>query len=275
MEEGQRQKPKKRRKLFWICIFVVVILVVVGIVLWVTLRKKSEAEEFKAVFTSRCKAYIEGYDCEKTWSAFQHAYVGKDPCLVPPDAYQLLVDAAPFEPACNRMMFWSKTKDVVHDLTSKRDCFITMEDTFLGTVLNELTWCSKEGSSDTFTSGCPGWTDCVNNTVSSFWSKASESYAQVACGSVSVMLNGSIAVPFNPTSIFASIEVKNFNPAIMKSLKVVLVTQEKEVSDCANPSLKNLQKELAQGIAYSCQEVPESQIQECALQPHKPCGSCW
>uniref|UniRef100_A0A3B3Z8G0 ADP-ribosyl cyclase/cyclic ADP-ribose hydrolase n=1 Tax=Periophthalmus magnuspinnatus TaxID=409849 RepID=A0A3B3Z8G0_9GOBI len=262
MEEGQRQKPKKRRKLFWICIFVVVILVVVGIVLWVTLRKKSEAEEFKAVFTSRCCCCLSKY-------AFQHAYVGKDPCLVPPDAYQLLVDAAPFEPACNRMMFWSKTKDVVHDLTSKRDCFITMEDTFLGTVLNELTWCSKEGSSDTFTSGCPGWTDCVNNTVRSFWSKASESYAQVACGSVSVMLNGSIAVPFNPTR-YTSHNMTSYE--YICDVSLIFSTNKQ---NCANPSLKNLQKELAQGIAYSCQEVPESQIQECALQPHKPCGSCW
>ncbi|KAJ0059698.1 hypothetical protein NL108_011188, partial [Boleophthalmus pectinirostris] len=127
------------------------------------------------------------------------------------------------------MMFWSKTKNVVHDFTSKRECFITIEDTFLGSLLDGLTWCGKEGSKDTFTSDCPGWTSCVNNTVRSFWNKASASYAEVACGNVSVMLNGSIATPFHPASIFASIEMKNFNPVIMNSLNVVLVTQEKKV----------------------------------------------
>lgn len=45
------------------------------------------------------------------------------------------------------MMFWSKTKNVVHDFTEKRDCFVTLEDTLLGSVLNGLTWCGKEGSS--------------------------------------------------------------------------------------------------------------------------------
>lgn len=26
---------------------------------------------------------------------------------------------------------------------------------------------------ETFTTGCPGWTDCVNNTVRSFWNRVS------------------------------------------------------------------------------------------------------
>ncbi|KAK7887245.1 hypothetical protein WMY93_026866 [Mugilogobius chulae] len=185
------------------------------------------------------------------------------------------MDAAPFKPACNRMMFWSKTKDVVHDFTSKKKCYVTIEDTFLGSVLDGLTWCSKDGSKDTFTSDCPGWSDCVNNTVRSFWTKASASFAQVACGNVSVMLNGSISTPFNANSIFASIEAKNFNPAHMKSLQVVLVTKEKEVSNCGDVSLKDLQKELAQGIKYNCQEVTESHLHDCASHSEKPCGPCW
>lgn len=43
-------------------------------------------------------------------------------------------------------MFWSKTKDVVHDYNGKTSCFVTMEDTLLGSVLDKLTWCGKEGS---------------------------------------------------------------------------------------------------------------------------------
>lgn len=201
--------------------------------------------------------------------------MGKDPCTVAPEAYDALLTAAPFEPACNRMMFWSKTKDVVHSFTEKRSCYVTLEDTLLGTVLDELKWCSKEGSNEAFTTDCPGWSDCENNPVRSFWNKASASFAEVACGHVSVMLNGSIVTPFNPDSIFASVEVKHFNPGVMKSLSVVLVTQEKEVSNCTNASFKVLQKELPQGIAYSCKEVTESRMEECASTPEIPCGRCW
>lgn len=43
-------------------------------------------------------------------------------------------------------MFWSKTKDVVQDFSRKKDCFQTVEETLLGSVLNSLTWCGKKGS---------------------------------------------------------------------------------------------------------------------------------
>uniref|UniRef100_A0A4W6E1B0 ADP-ribosyl cyclase/cyclic ADP-ribose hydrolase n=1 Tax=Lates calcarifer TaxID=8187 RepID=A0A4W6E1B0_LATCA len=211
------------------------------------------------------------YDCEKIWSTFEQAYVGQDPCNVSMGAYDPLIAAAPFRPACNRMMFWSKTKEVVHDFTEKRDCFLTLEDTLLGSVLDGLTWCGKQGSSETFTAGCPGWTDCSNNPVRSFWNRASAAFADVACGDVTAMLNGSITTPFSPTSIFASIEVKRFNSTMMRSLNVVLVTQESTVTNCTNASLKDLQKELDEGIKYNCKEV----IQECSSNPEKPCGACW
>ena len=52
------------------------------------------------------------------------------------------------------MMFWSKTKDVVHEFTEKRDCYVTLEDSLLGSVLDEmhavqpdLSWSGQEDSS--------------------------------------------------------------------------------------------------------------------------------
>lgn len=44
------------------------------------------------------------------------------------------------------MLFWSKTKKIVHDFTEKRDCFLTLEDTLVGFIMNGLTWCGKEES---------------------------------------------------------------------------------------------------------------------------------
>lgn len=45
-----------------------------------------------------------------------------------------------------KAMFWSKTKDVVHAYNKEKSCFVTMENTLLGSVLDDLTWCGKEGS---------------------------------------------------------------------------------------------------------------------------------
>uniref|UniRef100_A0A3B4F4K2 ADP-ribosyl cyclase/cyclic ADP-ribose hydrolase n=1 Tax=Pundamilia nyererei TaxID=303518 RepID=A0A3B4F4K2_9CICH len=191
------------------------------------------------------------------------AYVDKDPCKVLVEAYDPLIAAAPFKPQCNKTMFWSKTKDVVHGFTDKRkDCFVTLEDTLLGSVLDGLTWCGKEGSKDTFTSGCPGWSECENNPVCSFWICASAAFADVACGDVTAMLNGSINTPFNPTSIFASVEVPRFNASRVKKLNVVMVIQKNNISDCTNASLKNLQNQLDPNITYTCKDVIT-------------CAACW
>ncbi|KAE8279716.1 ADP-ribosyl cyclase/cyclic ADP-ribose hydrolase 1 [Larimichthys crocea] len=191
------------------------------------------------------------------------------------EAYDPFIAEAHFKPACNRMLFWSKTKDVVHDFTNKRDCFVTLEDTLLGSVVDGLTWCGKEGSSETFTTGCPGWTDCVNNSVRSFWNRASAAFGEAACGDVTAMLNGSIETPFSPYSIFASIEAPRLSSSRVKKLNVVLVTQPDSVTNCETASLKDLQKELDQGIVYNCQEVPEAKVQECASNSHIACGACW
>lgn len=44
-------------------------------------------------------------------------------------------------------MFWSKTKDMVHSYANRnKGCHVTMEDTLLGSVMDGLTWCGKEGS---------------------------------------------------------------------------------------------------------------------------------
>ncbi|XP_022049500.1 ADP-ribosyl cyclase/cyclic ADP-ribose hydrolase 1-like [Acanthochromis polyacanthus] len=273
--EPRRAEKRRRRRRVALCVVAVLLLVIiVAVVLGVTLRKETETNQFQSVFLSRCETF-KGNNCQKIWETFQQAYVNRDPCKVPMEAYDPLVTAAPFKPTCNRVMFWSKTKVVVHEFTEKTDCFVTLEDTLLGYVLDGLTWCGKEGSSETFTTDCPVWTDCENNTVSSFWKRVSAAYADIACGNVSAMLNGSIAVPFSPTSIFGSIEVKGLNATRVNSLTVVLVTEEENVTNCTDASLKVLQKELPAGINYGCEEVPESQLQECGSDPQRPCGSCW
>ncbi|XP_054478671.1 ADP-ribosyl cyclase/cyclic ADP-ribose hydrolase 1-like [Anoplopoma fimbria] len=275
MESGE----KSRRRLCRIVGVVAVLLLVVILALVLGLTLGQKAPTFKATFIAKCKAFnasmVHEDDCEKLWGVFEQAYVGLDPCEVPMEAYDPLIAAVPFKLECKRMMFWSKTKDVVHEFTKKGDCFLTLENTLLGSVLDGLTWCGKKGSSETFTTSCPGWDDCVNNPVRSFWNRVSAAFADAACGDVSAMLNGSIATPFNPTSVFASIEVKRFKYPRVKSLNVVLVTQANSVTSCTDASLKDLQKELDQGITYNCKVVSEARLEECSSNKTIPCGACW
>lgn len=272
--EENRFKARTRRKrclIFWV---VAVLLVLIAAAVAVGLVLSNNADQVKTKFLARCNEF-KGYDCQKIWEAFEQAYVGRDPCQVPMEAYDPFIAATPFTPACNQMMFWSKTKDVVHDFTEKRHCYLTLEDTVLGSVVDGLTWCGKEGSSETFTTDCPGWTDCENNPVRSFWNRASAAFADAACGSVTTMLNGSISTPFSPSSIFGSIEVTRFNSSRVKSLNVVLVTQQNSISNCTNASLKELETVLDKGIKYDCKEVAEARIEECASSPQIACGACW
>ncbi|XP_015231240.1 PREDICTED: ADP-ribosyl cyclase/cyclic ADP-ribose hydrolase 1-like [Cyprinodon variegatus] len=274
MESGEiRGSRKKSRRLCCIvAVLAVVLLLIIAIALGVSLSRRGN--EFKNTFMQRCEKF-EGYNCTEIWDAFQKAYVDRDQCDVPPEAYDSLIEAAPLETSCNRMMFWSKTKDVAQDLAAKGDCFLTVERTLLGSVLDGLTWCGKRGSDETLTTGCPEWNECVKNPVRSFWNRVSAAFGDAACGDVTAMLNASIPTPFDPKSIFASIEVKRFKSSKVKKLDIVLVTEMNSVTNCTNKSLQDLQNMLDKGIIYSCLEVQKSQIQKCSSDPNKSCGSCW
>ncbi|KAJ3611759.1 hypothetical protein NHX12_021773 [Muraenolepis orangiensis] len=261
--EGRRgaKKRRKRRLVAVVCCVVLVLLVVV-VVLAVVLSNRSGP--FKETFIEKCERVTaeskRPADCVKVWSAFERAYVGRDPCQVPVEAYDHLISTAPPHPACNRMMFWSGTKDVVHQ--ASKGCYQTMEDSMLGAVLDGHTWCGKEGSNG-------------KRLLLSFWGRASTEFAAVACGNTTVMLNGSRTTPFSPTSIFASIEVKKFTSDRMSSLTVVMVTNDNVLANCTDKSLKDLRKELAPGIKYICKEVTESDLFTCKNKPDKTCGPCW
>ncbi|CAL8326554.1 unnamed protein product [Boreogadus saida] len=165
--------------------------------------------------------------CEEVWSAFEKAYVDKDPCTVLPEAYDDLLSVAPPRPKRNRMLFWSGTKAVADKMAG--GYFQTIADTLLGSVLDGKDWCGKKGSKETFTGS-----DCVckgyDNAALSFWRRASAKFAEVAEGKVYVLLNGDRQTPFYDKTIFAEYEVQGFNPDRVTNLTVVLVTKDKVVS---------------------------------------------
>ncbi|XP_029004409.1 ADP-ribosyl cyclase/cyclic ADP-ribose hydrolase 1-like [Betta splendens] len=239
-------------KLTWIAVIVgavVVVIIVLGVSLGLTVGKK---KDFKSTFIDRCETFKRS-DCKNIWKTFSKAYVRRNNCTVRMEDYNKLMDAAPLEPLCNKALFWSDTKDFARSIAAKTDNK-TLEKTLLGHTLDGLTWCGKEGSDETFTSGCPSWgkDDCENNPVRSFWKRASAAFADAACGDVTALLNGDSDTPFSPTSIFGSIEIKRLKYPRVKSMKVVLVSKKKPKADCSHPSLVDLQNALDAGINYSC-----------------------
>ncbi|CAL8384447.1 unnamed protein product [Gadus morhua 'NCC'] len=234
-----------------------------------------EPVNFKDPFIEDCKKKDKSTDCVKVWSAFEQAYVNRNPCKVLPEAYNQLMSVAPPQPKPDLMLFWSGTKEVAH-LVAK-GCYQTIEDTLLGSVLDKKVWCGKEGSKETFTSGpeCPSSSDCENNPVTSFWSRASAEFAAVASGKVVVLLDGSRTKPFYHLSVFAKIELVGFKPDQVESLTVVLVTKEEFGDKCENTSLKELQEKLNPKIKYICKEVTESKLIKWTKERGKSCKPCW
>ncbi|KAJ8280026.1 hypothetical protein COCON_G00070920 [Conger conger] len=286
--EMDYQAPSSRRRrctkplLLGAC--VLLLLLIVGICLGIEFSGAVPSnKDFKTVTISKCKEFLKNTSsenkCEEVWDAFSKAYVGKDPCEVPMEAYDPLMQTVREKDACNRMLLWSKTKLFVRQLREAQKCLpklLTLEDTLLGFVMDGQTWCSKKGSKETFTKGCPKSDKCERNPVRSFWNRASEAFSQAACGEVTAMLNGSISTPFNNNSIFASIEVKQLSPPQVKALSVILVTTGNDKETCENDSLRTLQNAaLDRELEYTCKELDGSKILDCISDPDRPCGDCW
>uniref|UniRef100_H3D816 ADP-ribosyl cyclase/cyclic ADP-ribose hydrolase n=1 Tax=Tetraodon nigroviridis TaxID=99883 RepID=H3D816_TETNG len=191
-------------------------------------------------------------DCENIFRTFQQAYVGKDHCEVPPEAYDPLFALAPIDTPVDTAMFWSKTKTVVHNYVNKnKGCFVTMEDTLLGSVLDDVDWCGQVGSSETF-EGCPEWNYCVNNPKRSFWTRGSAKFAEAAKGVATVMLNGALDAPFDASSIFGKTELPRLNSTTVSKLTVVLVMPKHPKSDCSDVFFKELLNRLDSKIGFEC-----------------------
>ncbi|XP_072514685.1 ADP-ribosyl cyclase/cyclic ADP-ribose hydrolase 1-like [Salminus brasiliensis] len=278
---GSHRKRRNRCLLIGVAV-VLLTVTVLAVVLGLTLEGAANSgEKLRKIVVGRCETYLKQHsnlsrvnNCETIWETFQQAYVGKDPCDVPPEAYDPLIKSVTQHVACSKMLFWSKTKTMVHAFTVNRECLLTLEDTLLGFLFDELTWCSKTGSKETFTTDCPAWGDCENNPARSFWIKASANFATVSCGNVSAMLNGSLESPFSSTSVFGSVEVKNLDPDKVDSLTVFLVTRETDTTTCASSSFQSLKSALDPNIAYNCKEVPYARVEGCISDPGIPCSDC-
>lgn len=158
---------------------------------------------------------------------------------------------------CDKTVFWSRSKELVHQYTRLQKNLFTLEDTLLGYLADDLDWCGDAGTSEMNHDSCPKRReDCPATAVSVFWTLASRKFAEDACGMVHVMLNGSLSTPFSRISTFGSVEILNLQPKRVHTLQAWVTHNIGEVSrdSCTSPSIEDLRTIVNNmNITFSCQ----------------------
>ncbi|XP_028824731.1 ADP-ribosyl cyclase/cyclic ADP-ribose hydrolase 1-like isoform X2 [Denticeps clupeoides] len=237
------------------------IVVVVQLVLFTGLHAgPGTTPNLKRIVIGRCYDYVtlvrptSRYDCAEIWREFEAAVVSKAPCSVRVRDYRRMFQATPQALPCDKLLFWSKTRDLVHRYSAATRQFWTLEDTLVGFMFNDLVWCGQEEKDRGFDfSSCPEWSSCVDHPVYSLWKQASQNFAAAACGNVTVVLNGSIPNAFNRKSMFGGVELDSLNPRMVDhvNIKVVANLEGPYVTLMLLQCMKNPRQRCCQTCASS------------------------
>ncbi|XP_060681360.1 uncharacterized protein LOC132815982 [Hemiscyllium ocellatum] len=226
---------------------------------------KGSTENLKEIMIGRCFNYLGTVnvdagkkDCPNLWEAFLSAFSGKDPCKITTEDYKPFLDLAGHDIPINQSIFWSQTKGLILQYTGVTHKVMPLESTLVGYMVDGLNWCGKLSSPEPNFEACPGWKECENNSISSFWKAASEAYAMRAHGEVTVMLNGSArGDTFRNNSIFAEIELGKLDNARVTFVHLWIMDNidgpDKESCDVGSVAvLERILKE--KNISYSCKD---------------------
>uniref|UniRef100_A0A3Q3LQ79 ADP-ribosyl cyclase/cyclic ADP-ribose hydrolase n=2 Tax=Mastacembelus armatus TaxID=205130 RepID=A0A3Q3LQ79_9TELE len=215
----------------------------------------------KHIVVGRCYSYITlvnpslRYDCEEIWRQFEEAVVHQNSCNVTVEDYHQMFYAMPQTWPCDRFLFWSKTRTLMHSYAAVVRHLWTLEDTLVGYMFNDLIWCGQEEDSGFDFSSCPEWSACRNHPVYSLWRQASQNFAEMACGNITVLLNGSIVNAFNRKSMFGSVELDSLNPHRLDyvNIKVVTNLEGPKIESCSRGSIVDLIQILqSRGFRWTC-----------------------
>ncbi|XP_051020849.1 ADP-ribosyl cyclase/cyclic ADP-ribose hydrolase 1 [Acomys russatus] len=245
-------------------------------------KGKPTTNHFPEIFLGRCLVYTQilrpemrDQDCKKILSTFKRAFVSKNPCNITREDYEPLVKLVTQTIPCNTSLFWSKSKDLAHQYTRVQGKMFTLEDTLLGYIADNLTWCGDPSTSDMNYDSCPQWNEnCPNNSVSMFWDVISKKFAEAACGVVQVMLNGSLPEPFYKNSIFGSVEVYNLDPSKVHKLQawVMHSLEAGSSNSCSGSSINELKLIMdKRNITFACQDNHRPvRFVQCVQNPEHP-----
>ncbi|XP_056155822.1 ADP-ribosyl cyclase/cyclic ADP-ribose hydrolase 1-like [Lampris incognitus] len=239
----------------------------------------------KHIVVGRCYNYITlvnptmRYDCEEIWRGFEEAVVRRSSCNVKVKDYRRMFRAMPQTWPCNRFLFWSKTRTLMHSYAAVMRHFWTLEDTLVGYMFNDLVWCGQEEDIGFDFNSCPEWSACVNHPVYSLWRQASQNFAESACGNITVLLNGSIDKAFNRKSMFGSVELDSLNPRMVDyvNIKVVANLEGPFIESCSEGSVVDLIEILrSRGFRWTCTDNDLAlMILQCIQNPKQSsCQTC-
>ncbi|XP_034717965.1 ADP-ribosyl cyclase/cyclic ADP-ribose hydrolase 1-like [Etheostoma cragini] len=239
----------------------------------------------KHIVVGRCYNYITlvnpslRLDCEEIWRQFEEAVVGQSSCNVTVEHYRYMFYAMSQSWPCDRFLFWSKTRTLMHSYAAVVRHFWTLEDTLAGYMFNDLIWCGQEKDSGFDFSSCPEWSACRNHPVYSLWRLASQNFAEMACGNITVLLNGSIVNAFGRKSMFGSVELDSLNPHRVNyvNIKVVTNLEGPFIETCSEGSIVDLIQILqSRGFRWTCTDKDQTlMILQCIQNPqHSSCQTC-
>ncbi|XP_006055015.2 ADP-ribosyl cyclase/cyclic ADP-ribose hydrolase 1 isoform X2 [Bubalus bubalis] len=215
---------------------------------------------FQKLIQERCDTYTQpiwqgSRNCQAIRQAFMSAFISKDPCKATKEDYKPLMDLAPPTVPCGQHVFWSKTKELAHQYAKKWH-LMTLEDTLLGYLADNLSWCGEPGSSDLNIWSCPDWKkDCRTNYFSVFWEVLSERFAESACKrkTARVVLNGSLENAFDSMSTFGRVEASNLRPEVELEAWLVHDTGKPPRDSCSGSSIKKLKSILdGRNVKFTC-----------------------
>nr|XP_019942750.1 PREDICTED: ADP-ribosyl cyclase/cyclic ADP-ribose hydrolase 1-like [Paralichthys olivaceus]XP_019942751.1 PREDICTED: ADP-ribosyl cyclase/cyclic ADP-ribose hydrolase 1-like [Paralichthys olivaceus] len=231
----------------------------------------------KHIVVGRCYSYITlvnpslRFDCEEIWRQFEEAVLRQSSCNVTVENYHLMFYSIPQTRPCDKFLFWSKTRTLMQSYKAAVRHFWTLEDTLVGFMFNDLIWCGQEEQPGFDFSSCPAWSACRNHAVYSLWLQASQTFAEMACGNITVLLNGSIVNAFDRKSMLGSVELDNLNPQRVNyvNIKVVADLQGPFIESCSQGSIVDLIQILqSRGFRWTCTHNDQTlTILQCVQSP--------
>ncbi|KAI5617056.1 ADP-ribosyl cyclase/cyclic ADP-ribose hydrolase 1-like [Silurus asotus] len=215
----------------------------------------------KQIVLGRCYDYITmvkpsyRFKCEEIWHEFEDTVIRKTRCNVKDKDYERMFHAASQTPPCNKLLFWSKTRQHIQSNLVTQS-YWTLENTLVGYMFKDLIWCGQQGRDRGFDfQSCPEWSTCVSHPVYSLWKQASQNFAAAACGNITVLLNGSNENAFNRNSMFGSVELDSLNPKMVSHVHINVVPNSEGpfVESCSKGSILKLIGVLqTRGFQWSC-----------------------
>ncbi|XP_013383422.1 ADP-ribosyl cyclase/cyclic ADP-ribose hydrolase isoform X1 [Lingula anatina] len=193
------------------------------------------------------------------WVKFIAAFQYQTPCTVDPSNFSDFVNAAAHDIPKDKTLLWSKTRTLANTYSQSGGRYFTITDSLSGYLVNDLDFCAqKQDPGVNFRSCPPPSHNCQKGTELSFWREASRKFAELASGTVHVLLNGS-TIAYSNESIFYGYEL----PSLRKEVTVVhaLVVHDLGVrgrEKCGSGTLVKLRADVEKrGFKFQCTDDPE------------------